>query len=158
MTEYRSMPRKLPQRRNAAKSRKGSATEILIPSGKESEVNEAGVAAEEIEAIMTTIGGRRETQDRHLPDAGVQPPTIEGLSQDVRLTLTYLVAKEAGDQTRGGVDLRLREDHLRSLDRLQELLHGEGIEMMNRQDQNAEQSLQVDLDLPLGGGMIETEL
>ncbi len=155
--KYRSMPRKPPQKRNAARSRKGSETATLTPSGRESEANVVEVAAEVTRGIMTTIDDLHETRDLHPPDAEAPLPAIAGLPQDVRSTPTYLVAKLVVGQMRDDVDHLLQNDRVRTRDLLQGLPHDEDIETMTRRNQDVGLTPQVDLEVLHAGGMIETE-
>ena len=155
--EYRSMPRKLPQKRNAARSRKGSETATSTLSGRESEANVVEVAAEVTKGTMIMIDDLHETRDLHPPDAEAPLPAIVGLHQDVRSTPTYLVAKPLVGQMRDAVDHRLRENRAPTHDLLQERLHDEGIEKISRRNQGVGLTPQVDLEVLHAGGTIEIE-
>lgn len=155
--EYRSMPRKLPQKRNAARSRKGSETVTSTLSGRESEANVVEVAAEVTRGTMIMIDDLHETRDLHLPDAEAPLPAIVGLHQDVRSTPTYLVAKPRAGQMRDAVDHLLRGNRVPTRDLLQEPLLDEGIETMSRRNQDVEPTPQVDLEVLHAGGSIEVE-
>lgn len=155
--EYRSMPRKLPQKRNAARSRKGSETATSMLSGRESEANVVEVAAEVTRGTMIMIDDLRETRDHHLPDAEAPLPAIVGLHQDVRSTPTYLVAKPPVGQMRDAVDHLLQGNRVLSRDLLQEPLHDGGIETMSRRNQDVGLTPQVDLEVLHAGGTIEIE-
>ena len=151
------MPRKPPQKRNAVRSRRGSETATLTPSGKESEANVVEVAAEVTRGIMIMIDDLHETRDLHLPDVEAPLPATAGLHQDVRSTPTYLVAKLAVGQMRNDVDHLLQDDRVRTRDLLQELLRDEDIETMTRRNQDGGLTPQVDLEVLHAGGMIEIE-
>ena len=151
------MPRKPPQKCNAARSRKGSETATLTPSGRESGANVFEVAAEVIRGIMITIDDLHETRDLHRPDAEAPLLVIAGLHQDVRSTPTSLVAKQSVGQMRDDVDHLPQDNHVRTHDLVRELLHDEDIETMTRQNQDVGLTPQVDLEVLHAGGMIEIE-
>lgn len=151
------MPRKPLQKPNAARSRKGSETATLTPSGRESEANVVEVAAEVTGGTMTMIDDLHETRGLHRPDAEAPLLAIAGLHQDVRSTPTYPVAKHPVGQMRDDVDHLPQENRVRTHDLLQELLHDEGIERMTRRNQDGGLTPQVDLEVLPAGGMIEIE-
>lgn len=155
--EYRSMPRKPPQKRNVARSRKGSETATLTPSGRESEANVVEVAAEVTKAIMIMIDDLHETRGLHRPDAEAPLLAIAGFPQDVRSIPTYPVDKKSVGQMRDDVDHLPQDNRVRKHDLLQELLHDEGIETMTRPNQDVGFTPQVDLEVLPAGGMIEIE-
>ena len=115
------------------------------------------VAGEVTRGIMITIDGLHETRDLHRPDAEAPLLAIVGLHQDVRSTPTYPVAKQSVDQMRDDVDHLPQDNHVRTHDLLQKLLHDEGIETMTRRNQDVGLTPQVDLEVLHAGGMIELE-
>ena len=151
------MLRKPPQKPNAARSRKGSETATLTPSGRESEANVVEVAAEVTKGIMIMIDDLHETRDLHRPDAEALLLAIAGLHQDVRSTPTYPVPKQSVGQMRDDVDHLHQENRVRTHDLLQEPLHDEGIETMTRRNQDVGLTPQVDHEVLHAGGMIEIE-
>ena len=151
------MLRKPPQKPNAARSRKGSETATLTPSGRESEANAVEVAAEVTRGIMIMIDDLHETRGLHHPDAVAPLLAIAGLHQDVRSTPTYPGAKQSVGQMRDDVDHLPQESRVRTHDLLQEVLRDEGIETMTRRNQDVGLTLQVDLEVLPAGGMIEIE-
>ena len=151
------MLRRPPQKRNAARSRKGSETATLTPSGRESEANGVEAAAEVTRVIMITIDDRHEIRDLHLPVAEVPLPAIVGLHRDVRSTPTYLVARPSAGQMRDAVDHLLRENPVRTRGLLQEPLHDGDIATMSPRKHDVGLIPQVDLEVLRAGVMIEIE-
>ena len=151
------MLRKPPQKSNVARSRKGSETATLTPSGRESEANVVEVAAEVTGRIMIMIDDLHETRGLHRPDAEVPLLAIAGLHQDGRSTPTYPVAKQPVGQMRDDVDHLAQDDRARTHDLLQGLPHDEGIEMMSRRNRDVGLTPQVELEVLPAGGMLEIE-
>lgn len=159
MFDRRSMLRELPKRHNAARSKSDSEIETSIVLGNERGTNEgAGAGAEAIEeAIVISIGVRREIQGLHLPDVEAHDLPFVVLHSHVRLTRTFHLAEVVAGQMKDDAGRLLLEGRLptRGLDL--GLHHVEDTKMTILQD-HAVNILQADLELLHTGNMAEIEI
>lgn len=159
MLDYRLMLRKLPKRRNAAKSKSDSEIATSITSGKERGVSEEAVAGAEAteEAIVISIGVRHEIQGLHLPDAEVHHLASVVLHPRVRLIHISHLAEVVAGQITGDAGRRLLKGHHATRDPDLRLHHVEGTKTAILQD-HAVDILQADLELLHAGIMAEIEV
>lgn len=152
------MLRKLPKRRNVAKSKSDSDSEIATSttSGKERGENEEAVAEAEAteEAIVIPIGVRHEIQDLHLPDAEAHRLASVVFHHLVRLIHTSHLAEVVAGQMTGDAGHLLLKGRLAIRDPDLRLHHVEDTKTAILQD-HAVDLLQADLELLHAGIMAE---
>ena len=152
------MPRGLPKRYNAAKSKSDNEIETSTTLGSEREENEEAVAVgEAIEgAIVTSTGVRHEIQDHHLLDAEAHHLAFVILYSHVRLIHTFRLAEVVADQMTGGAGHLLLEGRLPIRVPNLGVHHVEDTKMMALRE-HAVDIRQADLALPHVGTMAGIE-
>lgn len=150
------MLRKLPKRRNVAKSKSDSEIATSTTSGKERGENEEAVAEAEAteEAIVIPIGVRHEIQDLHLPDAEAHRLASVVFHHLVRLIHTSHLAEVVAGQMTGDAGHLLLKGRLAIRDPDLRLHHVEDTKTAILQD-HAVDLLQADLELLHAGIMAE---
>lgn len=154
----RSMPRELPKRYNAAKSKSDNEIETSTISGSEREENEEVAAGgEAIEgAIVISTGVRQEIQGHHLLDAEVHHLAFVILPSHVRLIHIFRLTEVVADQMTGDAGHLLLEGHPPT--RLPDLgVHRVEDTKMTALQDHAVDIRQADLGLPHAGIMAGTE-